>query len=171
MKLLFVYSCLLIFICGCNSISQGNKVESILESTNAISKDEMFRFKISYSNVHMNNEGLSFLGTMLHKDEQGEYKITVDCKIPLKFLLESKREVLSNHGIGKNTLVLIRLPKDIPPSFANIKRELTSINGEKKIESNQAQMPNCEIYFPDVKSASTWNDCLTEKIKEYSPHN
>lgn len=131
----------------------------------------MFSFKISYSNVHMNNEGLCFVETMLHKDDQGEYKITIDCNIPLKFLLESKREVLSNHGIGKNTLVLIKLPKDISPSFANIKRESTASNGEKRIESNQAQLPICEIYFPDVKDANNWNDCLTEKITEYSTHN
>jgi hypothetical protein len=146
---------------------------SLLSSNVATCKDEMFHFRVTYSDVHCDTNGLRFTQTLLHKESQasgpgsGSYKVVIVCALPLDILKSAKREVLIDEGIGHNTQVRIELPEKTPPTFAKITTEIINDEGKKTVETNDAAdgPPFCNIYFSDSKTAKDWNEALSKHLK------
>jgi hypothetical protein len=146
-------------------------VINLLGTNVAACRDEIFTFRVTYSDVHLGKTEFGFTQTMLDKEEgDGSYKVVMKCALPLSILKASDRHIMTNEGIGKNTLVRIMLPDTTPHSVISaaikVTTETTDRKGNKKKESIDGGDSNeCDIYFSDVKTAMAWNDALTKRLK------
>ena len=139
---------------------------SLLTQNKAICRDEMFTFQVTYSDISTDGYNFRFTTTMLHKEELGQYKVSIICSLPWKLVKEAKREVLTNNGIGKNTFVRLYLSREMNSSAILITTEITDSEGKVKTETRGPNSPNIEIYFPDQKAAQTWNEELTKYLNK-----
>ena len=142
------------------------QLASLLNQNKAFFRDEMFIFKVTYSDISIDGDDFRFTSTMLNKEELGQYKITIKCNLPWKFVKKAKREVLTDYGIGKNTLIKLSLPKGMNHFAISITTEITDSEGKVKTETRGQNSPDIEIYFPDQKAAQNWNEELTKYLNK-----
>ena len=153
---------LLIFICMVSNLQAmaEEKLVTLLSNSIASYRDEMFRYEVKYTDVKLENGGLSYTQTMAAKDETGSIKVIVKHNILGKFLKASKHKVLTNEGIGKNVFVEINLPDETPESAISITTEIIDETGKKTTTTRESEMLECRIYFKDEKTAQEWSDEL-----------
>lgn len=148
-----------------------DRLVTLLAQNKAVHRDEIFTFNVTYSDVSIKANELRFTVTMLHKEELGSYKISVKQVLPLNLLKNARREVITNTEIGKNTLVRIYLPENIPPAgiiITTVQNDVDGKAGKEKTETRIANSPYCDIDFPDIKAAQTWNEELTKILNNAS---
>ncbi|MCE5229692.1 hypothetical protein LLG95_08860 [bacterium] len=157
---------LAVIVSGC-AVQSGNRVESLLSKNTAVWKDEMFTFHVSYSNVKMDERGLKFTETWLHKEAHGpgQYKIVGKVEIPLDLVQSSKRQIMEDYGIGKNTEVHLILQRKIT-STGSI--ETVTESGEVRKEEKTENTSEVRIAFSDVNSARVWDRELTNYMQTQS---
>ena len=165
---------LILGLCVC-AVQAVEPIVSLLATNVATCRDEMFHFRVSFSDVQLGTDEFRFVQTMFHKEVEGSFKVTTKYALPLKLLKSSTREVLTNEGIGKNTLVRIKLPKNTPSTALTGTTETINSEGKRTVETITIENSgvktdgelhyNCDIYFPNSKAATEWNDKLSELLK------
>ena len=143
-----------------------DRLVTLLSTNVATYRDEMFQFRVTYSDLKVGKNAFAFTQTMIHTEELGSVKAVIKYNIPESVLKRSTYEVLSKSGVGKNTMVRITLPDATPTSVVSTTVETIDENGNKKTEKRGLELPQCDIYFPDDKSAKEWNDELTKRYSK-----
>ena len=172
-----IFLILILGLFGCAS-QKFEPVVSLLKHNVGTWRDEIFHFRVTYSDVELGTNGFNFTQTMLLQESEGSYKITSKCSLSLKSLKSSDHEVLINEGIGKNTLVRIKLSKDLPSPTMSASLETIDSEGKKVVKTASTEelatateiIDGKEYYvfdicFPDEESATDWNDSLSKCLK------
>jgi hypothetical protein len=152
----------------CSTIYSQNALEA-LSKTTGIARDEMFTFKVTYSNVKILKGNLCFTQHMIHKESLGTLKITMKCRVPLKAIMEADRAFIAENGIGRNPVVSIKMRDGSFPFELEIERETKDGNGKliKPVETNKTKSSFWTINFSTAKDAEKWNDKFTEFLEDY----
>ena len=137
-----------------------------LNNTTGISRDEIFIFKVTYSNISLNKDSLKFTQTFRHKETDGTLKATINWTLPKSGLKKAKHGIDKSKGIGKNIIVWITPNNSQSIYGIELKHELRGKDGKliKPIKSSSRKANQCEIYFSNVKDAEHWNKSLGELI-------
>jgi len=174
-----IFLILFLSLAGC-AFQKPEPVVSLLKHNVGTWRDEIFHFRVTYSDVELGANEFRYTETMLHQEDEGSYKVTMKYALPLKSLKSSKHEVLTYEGIGKNTVVRIKLPKDFPRPVVSGSTETVDSKGIKTVEAKTLSAEEIvasaekidgkeyyvfDICFPDEEPATAWDDALSKCLK------
>jgi len=150
-------------------------VVSMLATNVAHCRDEIFDFRVTFSDVNLDKKEFRFTETMLHKEEEGSMKVVMKYKLPLTILKASKSEVKGSL-IGRNTFVRIKLPQNTPSTAIASTIETIDSEGKKTVEKKSFKEYSetdgnetffaVDVYFPDKGAATKWNEEFSKMLAQ-----
>ena len=154
-----------IFICSCASMQQHNALLSLAETT-GWARDEIYNFKVTYSNVRIDKGNLCFDLRMAHNEHMGSYTITGHCKFPIATLKEAKREVEITE-LMHNSTVNIKIIKGSKP--LEIAGEVETRDKSNHLIGSKKSFKKLEnqfsFFFSTQQEAKKWNNELSDFLK------
>ena len=79
-----------------------DRLVTLLSTNVATYRDEMFQFRVTYSDLKVGKNAFAFTQTMIHTEELGSVKAVIKYNIPESVLKRSTYEVLSKSGVVNN---------------------------------------------------------------------
>ena len=164
----YILLIILVSVMGCRSAMEYDIVTT-LESTTGQFQDEIFKFKVTYTNVVIDKKILKFHQQSSHQESSGSYSTSLDVTVPLGSLKSENVSFIPNEGVGKNIVVKVSYPDS--NTFVMFEGEAkTVINGTKavKIEKIKDGYNFYNFNFSDKKEAQRFMNQLKYLLNKNS---